>query len=212
MAVDILLERFAADLPEHLTSAQIAELWATAGNAGREDVEQLIEGEVLAGRLRAEVAVRDDLALGGFREVPGYLRPEIRNGWLDGSWVRYVVHRGDFVEWLKAQDKPLPDGCLLQRWLGNAPANSAGTGKSTVKRTRTDRLKRAIAYGLKSNPNMTANELFDWLMDNDETGTIVDSTPDKLVWTDSIGQEHDINRATFANRVSNLRKEQTDKV
>ncbi|MGZ8244470.1 hypothetical protein, partial [Methylomagnum sp.] len=77
-------------------------------------------------------------------------------------------------------------------------------------RTRTDRLKSAILAALRNtDSSFTADDLFNWMGLNDATGTIVDHTPDKLVWEDSRGNCHDIDRPTFANRVSRLRNQRT---
>jgi hypothetical protein len=42
----------------------------------------------------------------------------------------------------------------------------------------------------------SADEVFCYLADHDETGVIVDSTTDKLIWEDTKGELHNIARKT----------------
>lgn len=103
-----------------------------------------------------------------------------------------------FKQWLITKDDyPLPDGCLLDNWFPlagvdkPAPAVPVVVGSDKPRRTRKDKLALAIQAAIKIHPNKTANELFDYLHNNDETGAIVDSTNDKLVWEDNRGNCHD---------------------
>jgi hypothetical protein len=86
------------------------------------------------------------------------------------------------------------------------PAAKTPPAPQSPQRNRRDRLTRAILAALEASPDMTANEAFDWLKKNDATQAIVDSADFKLVWEDTRGELHEIDRAAFANRISRLRK------
>jgi hypothetical protein len=103
-------------------------------------------------------------------------------------------------DWLASKD------VIVRNDLDNEIITDKKEFESKPKRTRRTKLRIAIEEALQKNPNMTANQLFDWLAENDETGTVIDSTLEKLTWEDSQGKCHDIYRRTFANRVTVARK------
>lgn len=99
----------------------------------------------------------------------------------------------------------------------------AGFGESTVPEALSERTMRdkprtrrtmirvvveAARDGLlaKHGQEPGIDEVFRELQVHDSTGTIVDYTDDKLVWTDTKGKHHDIKRKSLANLLSNIRK------
>lgn len=96
-----------------------------------------------------------------------------------------------------------PDATTTISNKKNPPAKQKGS---------CDRLAMAIIQGLAAHKDKygiipTANTLFEWLPDHDETGVIHSMEPDgeHLLWVKGDGGLKDISRKGFANRLSNIK-------
>jgi hypothetical protein len=94
----------------------------------------------------------------------------------------------------------------------DASDQSGKSKKPASTRTRTTRLTFAItearqvllekAKGLEP----SASAVFDYLANDDETGVIVDSKDDALIWVDTKGNLHDTKKRSIANSLSTIKK------
>lgn len=112
--------------------------------------------------------------------------------------------------WLSEIGLALPEGCDLLAWLS---FEAQPRGKKAAKRSgsRLDRLAVAMEAGLKAyrakyKADPTAGDLWDWLAEHDETGTIEEITHEnKIVWRTSKGALKDTTRKAFENRLTGIR-------
>lgn len=87
--------------------------------------------------------------------------------------------------------------------------SDSGRNKPRTRRTRItgaieaafDALRKTLAR------NPTADQVFSYLENSDETGIIVDATTDALIWQDTRGKFHETKRKTIANKVSSLSRD-----
>ncbi len=91
---------------------------------------------------------------------------------------------------------------------------SAPTPAKQRKRTRVERLTAAMMIArddlqAKRKRTPTAREVFDWLKENDETGTVDDHTDDALLWVTSEGKLKTTKWSAFENLYSRWRNRQT---
>lgn len=127
------------------------------------------------------------------------------NRWLDshpeyGASLRFDIG-SQSVELAKAKQ---PATGRRAQQISAIQARPKGTRKDRM-RVAIEAAEKALQGKMKHRP--TADEVFDYLADDrDETGVIVDNTSEKLTWEDSQGKLHDIDRPTFANRLSRYRQ------
>lgn len=86
-----------------------------------------------------------------------------------------------------------------------------GDDHAADKRTRKDRLTVAIETAIaRLSPNRerwpSTREIFDYLVKNDETGTVIDFTDDRLIWETVSGEPRDIKLRALADRLTRLKK------
>lgn len=131
----------------------------------------------------------------------------------------FVVTRKAASDCLKRMGK-VP-GEYIRAWLGDAwpvavaPSDvpiKRGTAKPArkAKNGNGDRLAMAMIAGLKAyrakhKTDPTADALFEWLAENDETGTIDDANDVKLWWRKADGDPKTISRKAFANRLTTIK-------
>lgn len=111
-------------LPDYLDNFNIETLWASIKGVGcnleaKERLRALIEDAIINSELKAEIAVRDPNALGGFTVITSRtIINEIRDGWIGSRYVSYTIHRNDFKLWLESINQyPLDNDCLLSEWF-----------------------------------------------------------------------------------------------
>ncbi len=117
-------------LDKYLNHFQIAKLWAANENrqSDAKQYERSISQAILNSDLLAEISIRNPSALGGFEVIPysPTILSQARNGWLNGTYLYFTVHRDNFRAWLeKSKQWPLPDGCLLAKWFDSEPQTEA---------------------------------------------------------------------------------------
>ena len=121
------------DLDSYLTHFEIIQLWASPkyDHVDVAQYEKLIWQAVTDGDLLAEVSIRNPKALGGFEVIPyspTTLR-QARDGVLGKSFVQFTIHRDKFREWfVKSNQCPLVDDCLLAKWFETETVPNAGAG------------------------------------------------------------------------------------
>lgn len=91
------------------------------------------------------------------------------------------------------------------------PAAPALPAPGANGRTRQIRIRTAIetadaALRAKLGRLPTAREVFDHLVEDDETGCVVDSKADVLIWEDGTGKLHDQHFRVMSNLLSKIRK------
>lgn len=210
-------------LPDPLTIQQIVLLWAGADcEASKiEGLEQIAMEAVFStdpqtshndpakeAPLRAEVD--DRLMVDVIEQRVAELEKVDDNFREYGADPRFMlVRRDDLRQWLEREGFwPLPAGCLLSNWWpeGTAETRTASDKENKAKRTRKDRLTRAIEATLDVLGNdASADAVFSHLAERDTTGIIVDSTAEKIVWEDTKGSLHDTTRKSLANRLTKIR-------
>lgn len=207
-------------LPDELNLADIALLFYSDNPEGRRALEGVLLEAVLSKTLRADFRL-----LPGEERVLWAMPPFLKERWPDiaeyplwgGEESRpaecWMVHKEDLRHYLKAKEEPLPDWWFPAMGEPEQQAmQPPEPQQAKPKGTRKDRMRVAIeaaeeALQGKTKRRPTADEVFDYLAnDRDETGVIVDYTSEKLTWTDSKGKCHDIDRPTFANRLSRYRQ------
>jgi hypothetical protein len=114
-----------------------------------------------------------------------------------GAVLRRSVHA-----WAKTQ---------AQEVVAPNPAKRSSRHKPN-RAKRPDRLHTAIVAGLKACRNRygtdpTADALFDWLAEHDDTGTIVDSDDSHLWWKMWDGNSKKVSRKSIANRLPRIKRE-----
>jgi|GEM_PF-6440615 len=114
-----------------LDSGTISVYW-TRDFIDAEKFEAKIQNAVLAGKLEGSVQyrVRGDDVWSDAIPVDKY--DQIRDGHYAGSYVRYVVHRAAFSDWLTGNELIVPEGSPLNDWLGNQRNTTLHKDKSGV--------------------------------------------------------------------------------
>lgn len=100
------------DAPEFLTNTEIAD--AVFGELGqdfeqREEHERAMLDAVQGGKIAARVGLRKPGVPGGFVTLADSEQiAEIRDYWLGDSFVRLTISRRDYIDWARANERPIP--------------------------------------------------------------------------------------------------------
>jgi len=123
-----------------------------------------------------------------------------------------TLTRPGCAAWFR-QENEIPS-VHIQAWLATKEERQE-VGETESKKAkgndrRRDRLTVAIEAGLKAyrakhKTEPTAADLWDWLVNHDDTAIIQDATDDKLVWVTSRGTMKDTLRKSFANRMTAIK-------
>jgi hypothetical protein len=97
----------------------------------------------------------------------------------------------------------------IQRLLRPNPSINLSASNKNSKRAgnRKDNLRRAMDAAIHlMGKKPTLDELWNFFeKDRDTTGCVVDCTYDKITWTDTRGNLHDIQRESLANRLAKIK-------
>jgi hypothetical protein len=134
-----------------------------------------------------------------------------------------AIERSPFRAWLSANKQEPSEH--IRAWLGDVvqPAQSPESASSQAEAPSTnkprppvktagnrDRMAGAIVAGIntykaKHKTEPTADSLFDWLREHDETDTIDDSDDEILWWKKGNGNLKPITRKALANRLTGIK-------
>ena len=135
------------------------------------------------------------------------------------TYVRHIVTPAAVAAWLTKLPEQATKDIHSQgwAWLGDAwpvaaaPAmQGAAKPASKTRNGKGDRLEMAVIAGLKAyrakhKTDPTADALFEWLAEHDETGTIEDADDEELWWKKADGNLKPITRKAFANRLTTIK-------
>ncbi|QPK63279.1 hypothetical protein IVG45_21145 [Methylomonas sp. LL1] len=155
------LTDFVNKSPKSLDSDSIAELWAAMPGESyenkpfwqiRDDYKKQIEIAVIGGELEAVVEIREPGFDDGYKEIADKNRiRKIKDGWLNGTFVRFTIYREQFEEWLKKSKQwPVVDSCLLFSWFDSEPkAEVVVDDVRQVTESGNQRYERELKQGLR---------------------------------------------------------------
>ncbi|OAI13759.1 hypothetical protein A1507_16905 [Methylomonas koyamae] len=148
----------------------IAELWAAIPGESyenkpfwqiRDDYKKQIESAVIDGGLEAVVEIRKPGFDDGFEELTDRNRiRKIKDGWLNGSFVRYTINRDSFRSWLeKSNQWPVIDTCLLRIWFDSEPKAEAPESSCSAKPIESEPKTEEIDTVFREFENLRSNEV-----------------------------------------------------
>lgn len=123
----------------------------------------------------------------------------------------YTVTREAYRAWrAQCPAELLSPFSQVAKWLGATPEPSspASLPKPRFKEIALVEAENeallALRKELKRNPDF--EEFWDYLTDRDETGTVADSTDDRLMWIGKGGGNHETRKSRMRNRLTEAKK------
>lgn len=132
--------------------------------------------------------------------------------------VETRIDRGSYRAWRATCPADLLSPLSqIHKWLGATPAIETSPPELVAPAALPEKATREIALveaenaalwalrkQLKREPNF--DEFWDYLVKRDDTGTVADSTNDRLIWIGKDNEDHTTLRSSFRNRLTSAKK------